>query len=62
MSVLGLNFFSLYFDLRLKKQECTGGDVFDPELKRCVPYGEASCNDGNLKFSLHHSGQTKMIV
>ncbi|XP_032778333.2 chondroitin proteoglycan 2 [Daphnia magna] len=27
-------------------QQCSGTEVFDPEIKKCVPYADASCNNG----------------
>lgn len=32
-------------------QECPANEVFDPEIKHCVPLAEASCNNGNLNLT-----------
>ncbi|XP_046650210.1 probable endochitinase isoform X3 [Daphnia pulicaria] len=33
------------------QQECPANEVFDPEIKHCVPLAEASCNNGQTTAS-----------
>lgn len=47
-------------------QSCEANYVFDPELKRCVPYEEATCSNGTgvrfkKKSSIHQICRCKWI-